>query len=105
MASVRKPPLPGRSSLPSSRILTTSDSKAISGMGGGISVDEGWAGAGKSAQIGVGVGEMLGVGLTIGSVGESVAGGSVMGGTGVALLRALTVATTLVSSGPFGKSS
>jgi len=74
-------------------------------MGGGISVDESWAGAGKSAQIGVGVEETLGVGLSSDSVGDCVAGGSVMGGTGVALLRALTVATTLVSSGPFSVGS
>ena len=53
------------------------------------------------------MGEILGVGLPAGVEGDGVpefaeSGGSVMTGTGVALFSALTVATTLVSSGSFG---
>jgi hypothetical protein len=107
MASVLKPPELGRLSLPSSRTFTTSGPKEISGIGGGISVDESWVGAENSPQIGVGVGDTLGVALPTGSDGEGVpeleaSGGSVIAGTGVAPLSALTVATTLVSSESFG---
>ena len=81
-----------------------------SGIGGGISVAESCVGEGKSPQIGEGVAEILGAGLLRapaeeGVSGLGVTGGSVIAGTGVALLSALTVATTLVSSGPFDKGS
>ena len=89
-------------------MLTTSDPNAISGIGGGISVEEAWVGAGKSPHTGGGVGVMLAFGSTRAVVGAAVEavsdiGGSVIAGAGVVLFSALTVATTLVSRGSGGK--